>query len=215
MAREVITKKDQATTILGLALLFGGPLVIGFLASREKSSASPGPEPVEPDLIKYFLRQSPPTVSPAYSGWMSISCPYLPPPEGTIWNTAVYGANLQAGVVIRNNDTLPRNVKAVIYNYHWTSEVTNDYVTDYPAMGVGEPELFAPAPTGMPYANYEYEPIDKIIPAAGVILQPGELGFAYTGVFGQSRRFNTVFLEITCDGVVFGPYIIFSGWFSY
>lgn len=216
MAKQQVTTKNTAATGLGLLALFGVPLIFAAIAAREKKvPGPPPPEPIEPEVLKYFIRPSPPAVSIAYSGWMGISCPYISPPEGTVWNTAVYGASLQIGVVIRNNDSIPRNYKAVIYNYHWTSELTNDYITEYMVMGIGEPLAIPPAPTGMPFSNYEYEPIDKLIPAAGAILQLGEKGFIYTGVFSQSRRFNTVFLEITCDGVVFGPYIIFSGWYSY
>lgn len=175
----------------------------------------PPPEAVAPEVIKYFLRASPATTSIAYSGWMSISCPYVPPPEGTVWNIAAYGPSFQVGVIIRNNDSVAHTYKPVISNYHWTSEVTNDYVTDLLVMGVGEPAVVPPAPTGRPYSNYEYEPIDKIIPAEGAVLQPGETGFIYTEAYYQSRRFNTVSMLITCDGVEFGPYTIISGWYSY
>jgi hypothetical protein len=167
------------------------------------------------EVLKYFVRPLPHSASEAFSGWMGISCPYVPPAEGTFWNIAVYGANLQVGVVIRNNDSVPHTYKPTVTNYHWTSEATNDFVTDVLVIGDGEPEAVPPAPTGMPFANYEYEPIDKIIPLEGAVLQPGEVGFFYTEAYSQSRRYNTVSMMVDIDGTSFGPYILISGWYSY
>lgn len=206
---------DTMVKTFGMVIMMS--MVVQLLGGQTTTppEEEPPPSALALEVLRYFVRQSPPTVSEAFSGWTSITCPYVPPPEGTVWGIAVYGASLQVGVLIRNGDSVSHTYKPTVTNFHWTSEVTNDYVTDVLVIGEGEPEVVPPAPTGMPFANYQYESIDKMIPLGGVVLQPGEIGFFYTEAYSQSRRFNTVSVVVKVDETDFYPYTFLDGWYSY
>ncbi|GAH61082.1 unnamed protein product, partial [marine sediment metagenome] len=138
----------------------------------------------EVEIVKAYIRKAYPSVSEAYSGWISFT------PGGEL-NLALFGGRIQVGVMIRNPTNTPLRYTPTIYNYHWTGA---GYVTDYYTLPGVEPVRHPPAPTGMPYSSYEYE-CDKLLLPSGE-LAPGQTGFVYTELFYQSRKWNNVYIQI-------------------
>ena len=159
------------------------------------------------EVLKGYIRTENPGVSEAFSGWTSY--PYVA--GGQELNLALFGARVQLGVLLRNPTDSPIRYTPVIYVRHWIEP--NNYTNLYPAMGIVEPERFSPAPTGMPYSNYEYE-ADKLLISGGE-LGPGETGFAYTELYQQGRRWNYVYLHLESEGYDLGTHLMHWGWYSY
>ncbi len=163
------------------------------------------------EIPKAYIRMEYPSVSEAYSGWIGFS------PVGQELNLALFGGRVQAGVMLRNPTQSPLRYTCTMYNYHWIEP--NNYATDYLTLPSVEPVKFTgPAgqgnpPTGLPYSGYQYE-CDMFLPPGGE-LPPGKTGFVYTALFSQSRRWNNVYIQITCNGYDLGRVLLYSGWYSY
>lgn len=158
---------------------------------------------VRVEIVRAYLREDYPSVSEAYSGWISLSV-------GGEINLGLFGSRIQAGVMLRNPTDAPLRYTSTIHNHHWTPE---GYVDVYCVLPGVEPVRFLPAPTGMPYSSYEYE-CDKLLPPSGE-LAPGQTGFVYTQLYYQGRRWNYIYIQIMSNGYDLGTTKLYSGWYSY
>ncbi len=193
------------------------PVHIGVLVAGENIALYKATEDVivvAPDIrveiVKAYIRMAYPSVSEAYSGWISFT------PGGEL-NLALFGGRIQVGVLLRNPTSVPLRYTPTIYNYHWIEP--NNYTTDYYALPSVEPVKFTGPPgqgnppTGLPYSSYQYE-CDKFLPPGGE-LAPGQTGFVYTELFYQSRRWNNVYIQLMSNAYDLGGALSYSGWYSY
>lgn len=188
----------------GIAAMVGLTAVVWAVESYTKSTEDVPIAAPAVEIVKAYIRAANPSVSEAYSGWMGLS-------PGSELGLGTLGSRVQAGALLRNPTDAPLRYTPVIYNYHWIEP--NNYTTDYLVLPEVEPEQFPPAPTGMPYSNYEYE-ADKLLLPGGE-LAPGETGFVYSELYYQDRRWNYVYLEMQSEGYDLGSGLLYSGWYSY
>lgn len=188
--------------------VFSGGQSIGlYKATEDVVIAAPD---IRVEIARAYIRMAYPSVSEAYSGWISFT-------PGSELNLALFGNPIQVGVLLRNPTNAPLRYTPTIYNYHWIEP--NNYTTDYLTLPTVEPVKFTGPPgqgnppTGLPYSGYQYE-CDKFLPPGGE-LAPGQTGFVYTELFYQSRRWNNVYIRITSNGYDLGTVLLYSGWYSY
>ena len=155
------------------------------------------------EIVRAYIRKADPSVSEAYSGWTSLS----PGAELGLGGHS----RAQAGALVHNPTNFPLKLTATMYHRYWIEP--NNYTGYYLVLPGVEPQRFSPAPTGMPYSNYEYE-ADKLLGPDGV-LAPGETGFVYSELYDQGRRWNYIYLELKSNGYDLGRILLYSGWYSY
>ena len=222
VSRQLFSLNASEERVIGLPITMPNtpgvyPVNIGVFSGGQNVGLYRGVEDVEiillpaVEILKAYIRMEYPSVSEAYSGWIQIT------PVGSELNMALFGAMAQAGVLLRNPTQSPLKYTCTIYNHHWIEP--NNYTTDYLTLPSVEPVKFTgPAgqgnpPTGLPYSGYQYE-CDMFLPPGGE-LPPGKTGFVYTDLYYQSRRWNNVYIQITCYGKDLGTVLLCSGWYSY
>lgn len=154
-------------------------------------------------VTRAYLREDSPSVSEAYSGWLSMT------PGGEI-NLGLFGSYIQAGALVVNRSSIPVVLDFEAWNHHWTPE---GYVDLPLVLPLFEPQRFPPAPTGLAYSSYKYE-ADKFCPP-GTTLNPGETGFVYTALYRQGRRWNYINLKLYANEQEIGTVRLYEGWYSY
>ena len=155
-----------------------------------------------------FFRNPEMATSPAFSGWADM-------PLGDIEvDLTQFGFSLEAGFIWQNNSNVPVTCEFTIWHRWWRMVNSHqEYVTDPPFdLPAVEPAAIPPAPTGLPYANYQLL-CDKFTPP-GSILEPGQKGFIYTPVFVVSRRWNYIYITLKVNGQEMGTWHI-GGWGGY
>jgi len=200
----VVMLSSPGTYPVHIGVFSGGQSIALYRATEDVQIAAPSVE-----VVKAYIRGSQPSVSEAYSGWISMS-------PGSEFDSGQVGNRVQAGVLLRNPTGFPLKLTPAMYNYHWVELPPPEYqayVTDYLVLPEVEPVRFPPAPTGMPYSSYQYE-ADKLLLPGGE-LAPGETGFVYSELYYQGRRWNYVYLELKSNNYDLGRILLYSGWYSY
>ncbi|GAI09747.1 unnamed protein product, partial [marine sediment metagenome] len=158
-------------------------------------------------VTRAYLREDSPSVSEAYSGWLSMT-------PGSELNLGLFGRYIQAGALVVNRSSIPVVLDFEAWNHHWIPEEEriNGSYTDVPlVLPQFKPQRFSPAPTGMPYSSYQYE-ADKFCPP-GTTLNPGETGFVYTELYREGSRWNYINLKIYANEQEIGTVRLYYGWY--
>jgi len=193
------------------------------------------------EIAKAYIRMEYPSVSEAYSGWIGISPvgselnlalfggriqvgvllrnPTQAPLKYicTIYNYHWIEPNNYTTDYLTLPSVQPKKISYFVCGACGSPFYLYDYYEENavcPYCGaISGPTMAGNPPTGLPYSGYQYE-CDMFLPPGGE-LPPGKTGFVYSDLSYQSRRWNYLYIEITCNGYALGRALLYSGWYSY